>query len=385
MHAGKPYGLFYYTCMTMIVSGCLEPYAPPDASTAVDILVVEGFLDQGRSSASVRLTRAVALASTEKPTPEVNAKVTIEESDGPTITLTADTIAGSYIANDLTINPGKPYRLHITTRQGSEYLSDYENVYHTPDIDSVTWHGTAAGTTVYASTHDATGNARYYLWDYVETYEYRSAYAPGYQIQKGEIVQLHEDEYVNRCWATKSATSILLHSTKNLGVDAMLDYPLVFMPLRSIKLSIRYSILVKLKVVSEQHYAFWQQLKNTTENIGGLFDPMPSQVVGNVHNIRDAREPVLGYFGAGELREKRIFIKHDELPEELQRVTPKPQGCEIDTVLLGLIKALPDNTFLIYPVGGNGPGTAGGYTTAMPICMDCRVQGGVTKRPDFWD
>lgn len=385
MQVGKPYGLFYYTCMTMIMSGCLEPYAPPDGSTSVDILVVEGFLDLGRSSASVRLTRAVTLASTEKPSPEEHAKVTIEESDGPTVTLTADTVAGSYIANDLTINPDKPYRLHITTQQGSEYLSDYENVYRTPDIDSVTWHGTAAGTTVYASTHDATGNARYYLWDYVETYEYRSTYAPGYQTRNKEVVQLHEDEYVSRCWATKSATSILLHSTKDLSVDAMLDYPLVFMPVRSIELSIRYSILVKLRVVSEENYAFWQQLKNTTENIGGLFDPLPSQVVGNVHNIRDAKEPVLGYFGAGELKEKRIFIKHDELPDELRLVTFKPEGCEIDTLLLEMVEALPDNSYLIYPIGGNGPGTAGGYTTALPICMDCRVQGGVTKRPDFWD
>jgi hypothetical protein len=385
MQIGKPYGLFYYTCMTLIMSGCLEPYAPPDASTAVDILVVEGFLDHGRSSASVRLTRAVALASTEKPSPEEHAKVIIEESDGATIVLAADTIAGSYIANDLTIHPDKRYRLHITTQQGSEYLSDYENVYRTPDIDSVTWHGTAAGTTVYASTHDATGNARYYLWDYVETYEYRSAYAPGYQIRNREIVQLREDEYVNRCWATKSATSIFLHSTKNLNVDAMLDYPLAFMPVRSIKLSIRYSIVVKLKVVSEKNYAFWQQLRSTTENIGGLFDPMPSQVVGNVHNIRDAKEPVLGYFGAGELKEKRIFIKHDELPEELQRVTLKPEGCEVDTLLLEMVETLPDDTYLIYPVGGNGPGSAGGYTTAAPICMDCRVQGGETKRPDFWD
>lgn len=385
MHAGKPYGLFYYSCMTMIMSGCLEPYSPPDASTPVNILVVEGFLDHAHSAASVRLTRAVALASTEKPSPEENAKVTIEESDGATIVLTADTIAGSYIANDLTVNPDKQYRLHITTQRGSEYVSDYENVYSTPDIDSVTWRGTPDGTTVYASTHDATGKAKYYLWDYVETYEYRSTYAPGYKTQKGEVVQLREEEYVSRCWATKPATTIFLHSTENLSVDAMLDYPLVFMPLRSIKLSIRYSILVKLKVVSETNYAFWQQLKNTTESIGGLFDPMPSQVVGNVHNTRDAREPVLGYFGAGELREKRIFIKHEELPEELQRVTPKPPGCEIDTVLLDLVNALPDGTYLIYPVGGNGPGTAGGYAMALPICMDCRVQGGVTKRPDFWD
>lgn len=385
MQAGKPYGLFYYTCMTMIMSGCLEPYAPPDASAAVDILVVDGFLDHGRSSASVRLTRAVALASTETPSPEEHAKVTIEESDGATIALTADTIAGSYIANDLTINPDKQYRLHITTQQGREYLSDFENVYRTPDIDSVTWRGTAAGTTVYASAHDATGNARYYVWDYAETYEYRSTYAPGYQVRNREVVQLHEEEYVNRCWATNTATSILIHSTKNLGVDAMLDYPLVFLPVRSIKISIRYSILVKLKVVSEKNYAFWQQLKNTTESIGGLFDPMPSQVVGNVHNIRDAKEPVLGYFGVGELKEKRIFIKHDELPEELQLVTLKPSGCEIDTLLLEFIEGLPDKSYLIYPVGANGPGTAGGYTTAEPICMDCRVQGGVTKRPDFWN
>jgi hypothetical protein len=385
MQAGKPYGIFYYTCMTMIMSGCLDPYAPPDTSTAVDILVVEGFLDHGRSAASVRLTRAVALASTERPKPEVNAKVTIEESDGPTITLTADTIPGSYRADDLIVDADKQYRLHITTQQGSEYVSDYENVYRTPDIDSVTWQGTASGVGVYASTHDATGQARYYLWDYVESYEYRSTYAPGYKIRNGEVIQLHEDEYVNHCWATKPATSILLHSTKNLSVDAVADYPLVFMPVRSIKLSIRYSILVKLKVVSEERFAYWQQLKNTTENIGGLFDPMPSRVVGNMHNLRDAGEPVLGYFDAGELREKRIFIKHDELPKALQLVTPKPQGCEIDTVLLALIQALPNDTYLIYPVGANGPGTAGGYTTAMPICMDCRVQGGVTTRPDFWN
>jgi len=384
VHAVNRYGLLYYTSLALIMAGCLEPYAPPDADTVVDILVVDGFLDRVTASATVKLSRAVALASTEDPAPELNAKVTIEPSNGGVLTLRADT-AGYYVATDLAIDPDEKYRLHIVTSRGVEYASDYESVYHTPDIDSVTWHADATGTSVYASTHDDTGKSKYYLWDYEETYEYRSTYPPGYVLRNKEFVQLHEDEYVDHCWATKPATNIFLHSTENLTVDRVTNLPLTFMPVRSIKLSIRYSILAKLKVISKEHYNFWRQLKNTTQNVGSLFDPMPSAVAGNVHSLRNAREPVLGYFGVGEVRSKRIFINHNELPDEIVKlVTPKPEGCEIDTVLLDIALGYPEGTYFIYAVGGNGPVRAGGYTTALPICMDCRVQGGVTKRPDFW-
>jgi len=367
-----------YALAAFIFSSCLDPYSPPATTGDVDLLVVDGFLSVTSSTVSVRLSHAVALDDNSVPPTEQNANVSLEESDGGAVTLSGNA-DGNYTATGLTIDASKKYRIHIQTFGGKEYFSDYVAVSKTPDIDSVTWRPGDKDLTMYVNTHDDTGQSKYYLWSYVETYEYAAPYPAGYEVINGEPTYLPVDERVDICWKTNPSTNIFVTSSERLSVDLIRDFPLVVIPAGSIKISRRYSLLVNQRTISKEAYTFWTQLQKTTESLGGLFDPMPSEVVGNIHSATDAKEPVLGFFSVSEEKQQRIFINNRQLPDNI-RGTPRP-FCPLDSVEMPIVRSLPDHTFLVYPYGV--PVTLG-YVSTTIDCMDCRVKGGVTQKPDFW-
>ncbi|HRI79399.1 MAG TPA: DUF4249 family protein, partial [Cyclobacteriaceae bacterium] len=175
---------------------------------------------------------------------------------------------------------------------------------------------------------------------------------------------------------TLPAANLQLASTAHLTQNFVSEFPLTFIPLGSMKLSVKYSMLVSLRGVDETEYNYWQQIQKTTENIGGLYDPLPAQVLGNLHNDANASEKVLGYFSGGGIKEKRIYISFYDLPESLRWVS---RGfCPLDT--LKPIDLKNSHGLLIVNILPNGAG----YLYSNVDCVDCRFAGGVTTKPTFW-
>jgi hypothetical protein len=106
---------------------------------------------------------------------------------------------------------------------------------------------------------------------------------------------------------------------------------------------------------------------------------MPSQLIGNIFNVKNAEEPVLGFFSGGSVAEKRIFIQASELPDFLLSVTPRP--CEIDSIEVADIRNYNEATLLATAYGMI---TIEGYITSTSDCIDCRLEGGNKNKPPFW-
>ena len=152
-----------------------------------------------------------------------------------------------------------------------------------------------------------------------------------------------------------------------------------------------YSINVRQRVIDKAEYEFWEDLQRVTENIGGLFDSQPYEIVGNVHHVSNPSTPVLGYFSGGMFTEKRIFIDYLKLPNELQ-IRPY-NSCLLDTVCIvrtpttthGCSIDLPNLPLNSYIVDGiTEEGIVWGFTMASSECADCRVSGGILTKPEFW-
>ena len=65
--------------------------------------------------------------------------------------------------------------MHITTKNGKEYASDYSVVRTTPEIDSISWLRDNGGVRIYINTHDDQNKTKYYRWSYSETWEFHAA------------------------------------------------------------------------------------------------------------------------------------------------------------------------------------------------------------------
>ena len=299
--------------IAIVLISCVEPYEPDLKEETFDILVVDGYINTSENSATVRLSRAVPLDSEITPSQEVNATVNVEDETGNTFLL-YNTGSGVYFADNLAIDQSKKYRVHIFSRADEEFISDYVELTDSPPIDSVVWKPDRGGISVYVNTHDPANQSYYYNWTFDETWEYTSSYFSSYKMDRGEPVLRYPEDYIYTCWLSETSTKILVSSTDRLAENVVRDFPLTFLAAESPKLARRYSIIVHQRTLTKEEYDFWLELEKTTESLGGLFDPMPSQVVGNIRSTNNSSSPVLGYFGGGSIAKQRMFIDFVDMP-----------------------------------------------------------------------
>lgn len=382
----QKWGIYALSSSLIILAmGCIEPYPPPDIGENVSILVVDGFINATDSSATVQLTKAVALSEPESYPAEKGAAVSIHSEKGDSYAL-IEQDSGRYSASGLPIDPSTKYQLSIHTAGNRDYISDFVSVTQTRPIDSVTWRPEEEGITILVNTHDDTDGSRYYLWDYIETWEYRAPYPSAYTNVNGQVILRKQEDIAYICYRTLQSTKITVGSTARLSADVVRDFPVTYVKATDSRVSATYSILVRQRVIEKRHYEYMQDLQRVTESVGGLFDSQPYEILGNILSA-DPSIPVLGYFSAGLISEQRIFVRRADLPEYLH--IRQYHYCHLDTVCtfpnptltcITDIPSLPDYSYIVSDLSPGYPG----YTMTTRACADCRAQGGVLARPDFW-
>jgi hypothetical protein len=370
--------ILFSSCLILLAAACVDPYDPPYSDKAVNFLVVDGFLNSGSKSAEIKLSIAVPLASSTVSNPLSKAVVQIEGEDGTRILL-PETRSGTYSAASLNVSTGKKYQLRIKTAS-QEYLSDVVELKLSPVLDSVNWRVASNGISIDVDSHDVSGSTKFYLWTYTETWEYNADMFSQFKWDKGTMTQRRPGDYVFTCYNTFSSTRVLTSSTTSNSLDVVNNFVLTTIPKGSKKVSRLYSILVQQRAIDAQAYSFWKNIQKSTESVGGMFDALPSEVTGNVHNVNNPAERVLGYFSGGEVQEKRIFIDWDEIPLDLHVV--EELQCEPDSIRIGNL-SLYTNVPLYISHSWGTPATIG-YIASTGPCLDCRLTGGVLDKPTFW-
>jgi hypothetical protein len=240
---------------------------------------------------------------------------------------------------------------------------------------------------VQVNTGDPQNNTRFYRWKFVETFQYFSPYPSFFIVSDGRIVNRPIELLNNQCWRTDASSSILIGTSARLSEDVIARRPLLFIPSNSLRLRVRYSILVQQFAMSREEFEYWDLLSKNTEQLGGLFDPLPSQVEGNIRSLNNPEEQVLGYFSAYTVAEKRAFVQRSELPTEWRPLRGF-DGCfdnQVDTLTASEILNAPVRDFaILQEIFGELGLTPIGFSVINETCSDCRVLGGTLERPDFW-
>jgi len=384
--------LYLYTSLLLAIisTSCKKPYNPKLAAVQTNYLVVEGVINSGQDSTTIRLTRTVTLTDSVQTVPELGAQVTVE-SDQNASYLLYDFGNGKYISPPLNLNASGKYRLHIRTQSGKEYISDYEPVKTTPAIDSVGFIQQNNGIQLYVNTHDPNNDTRYYRWDYTETWNFHAKYQSGFITDGTQLVNRTQAQQIYTCFANHSSNDIVLASSAKLANDVIYQGPLIQIASTSEKLETKYSILVRQYALTKEEYGFWQNLKKNTEQLGSIFDAQPSEVPGNIHCVTNPSEPVLGYVGVTNIQQKRIFISASQLPETWRPVYP--YQCGIDSLFYSdaagqnqvatFLIPLGSSKFAISPILDKRGLNVLGFASADAQCADCTIRG-TTTIPSFW-
>jgi Domain of unknown function (DUF4249) len=373
----------YGLLMIILISGCQDKYMPNINVPASGFLVVEGFINAGTGPTVITLTRASSLDSPAI-VKENGATIEVQSQSGASYPLSEDS-SGSYSVNQIPVDNTQQYRLHIKTSNGKEYLSAYAPVNIAPPIDSVSWSGSADGVTISVTAHDPQNKVQYYSWQYVETWQYNSAYESSLKYVHDSIQLRSQDEYIYNCWRSDLSTNISIASSATLSSAVIYEYPLTLISYATTdKLAIKYSILVKQYALSKDWYEWQQKIKKNTEQVGSIFDAQPSETGGNIVCTTNPTEMVIGFIGCSSETDKRIFISRTELPPAI--VFTGNETCAADTVANDPTKlSLEFSGGYEIPIdGAYANGQLIGYTGSTAECVDCRLKGGTLTKPSFW-
>jgi hypothetical protein len=374
--------ILIFIVMTLGGLNCKEVYTPPAIKNNPFLLVVDGIVISGNDSTIITLSRTRNLADTAPSVKELNAKVSVLGVSGVEYPFTEQG-NGRYVVDQLTLDAGLQYQLKIITAEGNEFRSELNSVQTSPPIDSVYWNQDSSfNVHVYLNTHDPTNQTKYFRWEYVETWEYRSAYPSVLDYNNGDIIPRTLANQINRCYRSQPSSSIEVVSTTQLSSSTVNKYEVTFVQNGSEQISYEYSDLIRQYALPVDAFNFWQNLKKNTEQLGSLFDLQPFTELGNIKCVNDPTINCIGFISFTTLQEQRIFISKNDI-SNWNYYPYYGEECSVDTIPPADINKYfqpPGGPYFYSLIGtDNGP-----YLLSTNLCVDCTYHGGSTIKPPYW-
>ncbi len=211
---------------------------------------------------------------------------------------------------------GHTYQLFVTV-DGKEYVSEPELLKPVPPIDNLYWEYNAANKMidVYIDLTDAPTPGDGYLWRW-KHYEEIDICKPA-EIRGTTVVPC---KYCcTRCW-----NIVQCHSCLNLVGDQFVNgnkirrQLIATVPFNS---QSPYFLLIEQRSLTAAGFQFWNSVKAQSGSTGGPFDVAPAPILGNIRNVADATEKVLGFFGASDLVINPLWINRQDIND---RPLPSP-------------------------------------------------------------
>lgn len=366
------------------IASCIEEYKPIIEVIDTNKYVVYGSITNQEGYQTVNISYATNTIGPQY-VPISGCNVQVRDDLGNLFQFT-EYNPGEYKTwiNKSYLNIGTSYKIDIITPEGTEISSDYDIMPNGANIDSVYYLREDKppsdfeiynqGIQFYLDLKGSEQDSRYYKYTVKETWEYhapfpRQAY---YDSQLHFIIP--EDSTKMTCWKTEFIKSIYTLSLVNLSESKYLMYPLNFVKNNTERLAWCYSLLVEQYALSEHAYLFHDEIKNNNYDNAGLYKQQPALVKGNLINITNPNQEILGYFFASSVSTKRIFIKNVE-----DLTLTYPDMC-VTFPLIGGLRRIPRSARPAYIRIIDGYP----YARLEDACVDCTVRGGTNIKPEFW-
>jgi len=376
--------------ISLLLNSCVDEYWPDIGAKYDELLVVDGSLSNEPGPYIVKLAMS---SNIERPEykPVSNYEVIISDNLGNSEVL-KEIEKGTYQTSPDGIQGviGRSYKLMIKSPSNNRYETEFEILKKPIEIDNVyskVKYQTVAGydhdlngLQFYVDTKMADVDTNYILWRLEDSFEYNANYRAKYIYDKFRMQFLIPSDSLLTCWKTRKRKEIITASTKNLTEPIMLNMPLQFISTETKELSVRYSVLAKQYTLSYEAYDYWNKLIEIEDDVSWLYAIQPYPVLGNIRNITDDNEIVLGYFMVAGIDKKRIFVDKPDGLDWYYNTTCKLITEDLYELLNSMYYAWPLYLAAVYVGPGQYPALPGDQN-----CVDCRESGGVLKPPDFWN
>jgi hypothetical protein len=375
----------------LLLFGCVERYYPDEEEVQVGTLVISAHLADLPGVQSIYLSRSTNL---EFPSfdPVTGCYVEVEREGGQGLEF-LETEPGEYAAqmDGSFLKTGDSYRLLVITPSGAQYESEFETMHPATDIEGLYFvrkdrptedpDFVDEGIQFYIDFEIEKDSARYLRWQLIETYEMHN---PDYNITRMYDVDRRTKDIPDTaawktCWITMEVPEIYTLDLGGVGGTSYREMPLHFVSSETQRLHHRYSLLVRQFSLSEEAFWYWDELGKNIQSKGNLFDTQPSLTPGNICNVSDENERIIGFFSISGISEKRIMV--EDVPGLKLRVDP--DFCAPGKLPFSFGRL--SSAFLPYYMASSlisGSSELGGVPKR---CIDCREYNNSSHiRPDYW-
>jgi hypothetical protein len=372
----KTLRLIIILLILIYAESCISDYAPA-ISDYEEVLVVEGLITDQPEVNTIKISISQPLWKRIHPKPLTGCIVTISDNLGQIYSLKETATFGVYITDPASFRGkiGREYTLHIKTTNETVNLS-YESLpmkmIPVPPIDSIYYEKKSIeqstpqveGCNIYLNTHDPSNNCKFFRWEYSETWEFHLPFSSMNKV----------------CWISNNPEQIIIKNASLITDASIIRHPVISITDPIDRLSVKYSILVNQFSLNEDEYLYWERLKNTVDQTGGLYDLIPAVIPNNIYCLEEPNKTVLGFFSVSARSSKRLFIK-----DKFAGINTMYEKCLGDTIVTNRIDTIPGlgQTFWILIDNSNKIPPANIYTIDRG-CVDCTIRG-TNIKPVFWD
>ncbi len=367
--------------LLLLLVSCVEEYNINDLGLNNQNIVISGTITNTPGYHEIQVSKTADL---DKPAFKgySRCQVLLVDSTGNALEFT-EIDSGIYRIwlDSLLLLDGKSYQLRVYTPEDKEYASNFETFVPGPEItvvygerddrDAEGDNEKDNGVQFYYNFNGTIEQARYYRYQIEETWEYHSRY-PIYWEFSGGIHQSEIQTEYYYCYRTQQIEEVYTLSTAKFEQNQYNRFKLNRESQSSEKFNYKYSMLVTQYALSAEAYAFYNAVEQNTNTDGGMFTTQPLYIKGNISNVDDPDEKVLGFFALSTIQSKRFIFEENfglEIYNQLECGLAEPD----------MLGTTPADEWPVYLIFMNGK-----YYVSSEECFDCRLRGGTTVKPEYW-
>ncbi|MFN8345300.1 MAG: DUF4249 domain-containing protein [Spirosomataceae bacterium] len=303
---------------------CVETY-DVDFQMNADLVTVDGFMtDQGGDVITLSISHNKGDDSYSIPL--TGCKAEIIPGTGGVIPLT-EVSEGNYSPPaNFRGKVGETYQLRFTTSAGKTYKSSAEKLNDVPEITKVYEAFNKKGLTdktgtrvlgsavdIYLDFEDPASSRNYYLWRWkLFEQQYICITCNGGRLNGLTCIQDRSPTPSTYDYPCRSACwEIFYNDNVNIVADDFFNGKAVVGRLiAQIPFYSQTGSLLEIEQVSlsKEAYDYYKLLRDQTQTTGTLTDTPPAPIIGNIQNIDDPKEKVIGYFGTAGSRRIRYWV-----------------------------------------------------------------------------
>ncbi|AUD00480.1 DUF4249 domain-containing protein [Spirosoma pollinicola] len=332
------------SCLLVGLQGCVNAY-DPSLTLNANLIVVSGIITDLNETQTISLSRSRSSVDSLNVTIPIQRAIVTVTVNGTTPISLVEAQPGIYqFPADFRGKVGNSYQLHFQTSEGTVYESSVETMASVPAIqrtyDQFNPQGpkkTADGlpipaNDIYLDMQDPADGRNFYLWRW-RLYEIQLWCATCQQgryvvrdigpVGAGpiDIIGCIRDTTVGTtnlfdypcrglCWDIFHNTDVDVFSDVYTNGQAQVGHKVASIPIYQRDPAL---IVVEQLSISANAYRYYRLFADQVQNTGTLADSPPAPISGNIRNVNNSSENVVGYFSAASVAVSRHKISRQSV------------------------------------------------------------------------